>query len=1491
MKRMKQMLSWLLVFAMVFSLVPVNPVQAEGEEDLEYDVRLQSGIEAKNGTFGGYNGEDFSLSVPEGQEGVEAEEYEGCYKVKNKNSFTFHITVPEGYGTDYMEVLNNGEVLEDVTFESQGNNVYAVTIPVNSYTYLVVRDSSYYSVQIDQLTSSFNCYVGNMEDGQSFTGVRQHDSCTFYISQYDTQSGDINNLDITINGESISTDSLTKVDDGIWSYTIAEVTQNQDIKVYEKGGAITLSVCDIPENGYEVLDAEGAECEITDNQVCFSTEKNGTVTFQVRGNTDTLDYGLFLNEKELPATRTGENTYSYTVSDISWSAAVSFKKKYKLASNVGVIPCTEDGTPLDGYDASGVKEFYAVSYGLVYFKPADTAGRYKIHTQAGQDVSCNESKVFSIYMLEEDITITAAKQYAVTIGSQANCYIDIELTDTVECQWDEETGMTKWYTAEGITFKVFVDAEYDTEKMQVALKGEDGTETPINAGEPSVDENGTRTYSFTSGTLTQNAVIDVKGIYSNEPYGIYIDCDAADFEDVSIEVKDEDGTTLEKVQGMDADYTYENLKEGKAYQLILSSETVDLSKIRALADGADLSFEKQGDTAYVADITSVTLIKLALGNKFYVDYEYTDGNGDGGYLCLFGSEDGENLRGFQNAGNLKFWINSDDGGYTSEHAVVTHITDSKGSEVAFTKEENVAVDDYGTKRTVYTVNVKDDITIYFEGMEPCKYDVYMPIPSAADGYTISELQVSYDYGDSFETVEGISDSKKTYKKYSGLVSDTPVRFTLTVPSGSAAPLVSQKISDATMEDSVDTIQADSVTANSDNSLTYTYSFWLSSTVEILATTNTREIEVVTKNGAGYVEYDESEQCWGIYDKEEEDGRILLANIYDLPKIVDKADTDKKYDFWLEFARSYDDESDTSTQSYRLKKNSGNAVFTAYDSKNQPNTSLCKHEDFIDSGMYILPANHYKLVVDTSCIIPYVNYISLATEREELTIAPIEKDGAAYRSETLGNQTYYIPESDVFYFTVTAQEKADFDDMAIDWQYMDYEESGVSDDGLTRTYKLTNISSDADIRTAYQSNLQIKKGKNVSLSTDSFYGSMWENEENKDVRTVKNLASGTAFQLNTSVKKGYDPDSIKVKHEHNGIVDTYSVEGGQVYHGLDRWCDVILYPGDNVFYATEPKKAVYNMNVSQSTAYTIEPVNGSRTTVEYGGSFSFRIKGNTGYDLSSITVTADGQKMTPDKNGIYTISNIKSDYDIAVTGYKTSSFIVTFKDYNGKVIGKSQTVAFGKSAKAPAAPKRKGYTFAGWDKSFSNVKQNLVVTATYKPILVSSIKINGDITKLAAGKSVTLKAETAPLDALNTGVTWSSSNNKYATVTAAGKVTAKKAGGGKTVTITATAKDGSGRKATYKIKIYKNAVKKIKLSAKSKSVKPGKKVTIKAKVSPSKNINKTLKWSSSNEKYATVNSKGVVTTKKAGKGKTVTITAKATDGSNKKATIKIKIKKK
>ncbi|MBR0410354.1 MAG: leucine-rich repeat protein [Eubacterium sp.] len=174
------------------------------------------------------------------------------------------------------------------------------------------------------------------------------------------------------------------------------------------------------------------------------------------------------------------------------------------------------------------------------------------------------------------------------------------------------------------------------------------------------------------------------------------------------------------------------------------------------------------------------------------------------------------------------------------------------------------------------------------------------------------------------------------------------------------------------------------------------------------------------------------------------------------------------------------------------------------------------------------------------------------------------------------------------------------------------------------------------------------------------------------------------------------------------------------------------------------------------------------------------------------------------------------------------------------------------------------------------------------VLVSKIIIEGESKKIAAGKSIQLLADILPDNATNKGVIWSSSNKKIATVSSSGLVRIKKKTGGKTVTIIATAKDGSGKKASWKIKSMKGIVKSISIKGK-KSVKAGSKVILKATVKAGSGANKQLKWSTSNPEYATVTSKGLVKTRKAGKGKTVTITAMATDGSKRRKKVRIQLK--
>lgn len=90
-----------------------------------------------------------------------------------------------------------------------------------------------------------------------------------------------------------------------------------------------------------------------------------------------------------------------------------------------------------------------------------------------------------------------------------------------------------------------------------------------------------------------------------------------------------------------------------------------------------------------------------------------------------------------------------------------------------------------------------------------------------------------------------------------------------------------------------------------------------------------------------------------------------------------------------------------------------------------------------------------------------------------------------------------------------------------------------------------------------------------------------------------------------------------------------------------------------------------------------------------------------------------------------------------------------------------------------------------------------VTMTIVVIPLTSITLNKTATEIIVGDTETLQATIAPSDASNKSVAWSSNNTAVATVSTTGKVTAKSAG---TAVITATAKDGSGVKATCTVTV-------------------------------------------------------------------------------------------
>lgn len=136
----------------------------------------------------------------------------------------------------------------------------------------------------------------------------------------------------------------------------------------------------------------------------------------------------------------------------------------------------------------------------------------------------------------------------------------------------------------------------------------------------------------------------------------------------------------------------------------------------------------------------------------------------------------------------------------------------------------------------------------------------------------------------------------------------------------------------------------------------------------------------------------------------------------------------------------------------------------------------------------------------------------------------------------------------------------------------------------------------------------------------------------------------------------------------------------------------------------------------------------------------------------------------------------------------------------------------------------------------------------------ALKLNKSSSSIYKGKTTTLKATTS----YRTKVTWKSSNSSIATVSSTGDVTGKKAG---TAYIYANA---YGKSVKCKVTV-KNPT--ITLNKSKATAYAGKSYTLKATTSYRTKIS----WKSSNTKIATVDSKGMVKLKKAGK---VTISATA-----------------
>ncbi|MCI8647278.1 MAG: S8 family serine peptidase [Firmicutes bacterium] len=335
-------------------------------------------------------------------------------------------------------------------------------------------------------------------------------------------------------------------------------------------------------------------------------------------------------------------------------------------------------------------------------------------------------------------------------------------------------------------------------------------------------------------------------------------------------------------------------------------------------------------------------------------------------------------------------------------------------------------------------------------------------------------------------------------------------------------------------------------------------------------------------------------------------------------------------------------------------------------------------------------------------------------------------------------------------------------------------------------------------------------------------------------------------------------------------------------------------GNGIRYAADHKASVINLSLGgghsnykdEAIAYAIRK---GVTVVVSAGNDNKNTSAYCPAHITGAVVVAATDKN--DKKASF--SNYGNSVDVAAPGVSIVSSVPggKYQSYSGTSMAAPHVSAVAAMFKldtpsftpAKVESKIKKHTrdlgSKGWDKYYGYGIPDIRNLKTIQP---TGIKLNKTAATVYTGDSVTLTAVVSPESATDKSVIWSSSNAKIASVSN-GKVTGVSKG-----TATITAKTSNGKTASCKITVKaKNIeVTGITMSKAEAELYTGESITLTAAVSPESATDKSVTWSSSNAKVATV-SNGKVTGVSKG---TATIAARTSNGKNAscKVTVKDKI---
>ena len=167
-----------------------------------------------------------------------------------------------------------------------------------------------------------------------------------------------------------------------------------------------------------------------------------------------------------------------------------------------------------------------------------------------------------------------------------------------------------------------------------------------------------------------------------------------------------------------------------------------------------------------------------------------------------------------------------------------------------------------------------------------------------------------------------------------------------------------------------------------------------------------------------------------------------------------------------------------------------------------------------------------------------------------------------------------------------------------------------------------------------------------------------NAENATVTVDESIAYGETLEFTVKAEEGYTVTKVTVNNEEvtAGSDGTYTVEN--------------ITSDVTIVVATEI--STYTVSVAENDHAQVNFV--GETTVQHGGQVQFTVTVDNGYVLNRVYLNNNvSNVLTPDDEGVYTISNITSDTVIHI-GLNRETYSVSFNEGNFEVSG-DPTVAF------------------------------------------------------------------------------------------------------------------------------------------------------------------------------------------------------------------------